>query len=368
MKRALGIAAGLHLHTRRLRILAAALVLLVAIGVGVGVALWKPHKGPSGHSQRSEQAEPRPRFFLSELPTTGQDRVTAVTAISQRLFVLGTSAGKVHLVSLNDAAAPQFLTSVPGGVEDLHVSRDSSTVAAVSDTGFIRAVKIRGGAPKDFKIDPYEAAGNLSRSGRTFVYGQFDIHLVNVATGLSIAYPDKPPPDGGRTAYEDWAVTDNGRLLAASLEGVETWRTGNPRYTAKPATCQCAANGVRLSDDGQLAIFGTADGHAVTVDVETRTVLHDKTVSALPNDHIFEVAVLGSGRYYAAGTSFSRAVIWEAEKQQTVWDHTFSRQDIRDVSAVPGSDSLLVVTTPHEEESEIRAWIVSPARSKRAPG
>ncbi|MFJ9012877.1 WD40 repeat domain-containing protein [Streptomyces canus] len=359
MKRAHEIAAGLHPNSRRLRTLAVVLVLFAAIGTGVGVALWKPYKGPGGQSQRSEQAESKPRFIMSELPTVGQDRVTAVAAISQRLLVLGTSAGKVRLVSLDNATAPQLLISVPGGVEDLLVSRDRSTVAAVSDTGFMRAVKIRGGTPKDFKIDPDEAAGTLGRSGQTFVYGNFDIHLVNVATGLSIVYPDKPSPEGGRTAYEDWAVTDDGRLLAASLEGVETWRTENPRYTTKPATCQCAANGVKLGDDGKLAIFGTADGHAVTVDVKTRTVLHDKTVSALPEDHIFEVAVLGSGQYYAAGTSSSRAVIWEAEKQQTVWDHTFSQQDVSAVSAVPGSDSLLIVTTPHEEDSGIRAWIVS---------
>ncbi|MFF3861424.1 WD40 repeat domain-containing protein [Streptomyces sp. NPDC002209] len=337
--------------------------LLAAVAIGVGVSWWM------GRAESPQSPSDSAAFTLNEVPSvTGAGRVTAVAAVDEKRFLMGTSQGKVINIEMRPGQSPAstVLTSVPAQVRDLTLSGDGRTVAVTDAAGLVRVQGLRGGAPNDFRIDLTEGPVTLNRSGTEFAYGQFTITLMDTRTRQARTLPAKPVPNGGRSAYDDWAITDDGRVLAAGAEGIDMWYLNEPEKASKPITCACPAASVALSPDGRYATYGTVDGHAVVVDIDKRAVLEDKTLSPRPDDFVGTVTAFGSGSYFAAGTSTpERVVIWDASEHRIVWDHLFPQHKIAEVSAVPGSEALLVQTNRyqdlgHEPFNTVRPWLVQP--------
>ncbi|MFD6915985.1 hypothetical protein [Streptomyces virginiae] len=303
------------------------------------------------------------------MPTvSGAGRVTAVAAVNEERFLMGTSEGKVFTVEVKPGKSPAFtmFTSVPAPVRHLALSGDSSRAAVSDAEGLLRIQRLQGGTVHDFHVDLLEGPVTLDRSGTIFAHGSFTLSLTDIRTRKPRTLPAKPVPYGGRSAYSDWSITDDGRVLAAGDEGIETWYLDQPAKASQPISCACPAASVTIGRDGRYAAYGTVDGHAVALDLGKRTVVGDKTVSPRTDDFVGTVTPFGSGNSIAAGTSTpGRVVVWDALEHDILWDHHFPQHKIAEVSAVPGSEALLVQTNRFEDLGNepfntVRPWLVRP--------
>ncbi|MHA4818207.1 WD40 repeat domain-containing protein [Streptomyces aculeolatus] len=345
---------------------------LAAVGVGVGVARWQSDAPPATETADDAPTEEMPEridYALTEvsLPDDKAKRMTTGTAVSEELVLVGTSEGHVYSVDLasGDAARPELIITVPGSVRNIQISADGGTAAVLSEEGTLRVMDLSRGTSTDIVMDVLEGPGALSPDGSLFVYGSFDPTVLDVATGKTRTLPGKPPPEGGRAAYEDWAVTEDGMIRAANSGsagnpdgGVETWDPADPDLIGETVNCGCAASSVTLNDDGSIATFGTANGHAVVVDLTAGSVLGDKTIS---NDNIWSATIFGDERRAAAGTPSGRVVIWDVRERRTLWQHTFPERQgqVEQVSATPNSEALLIRINEQSQSQQL--WLARPA-------
>ncbi|MER5350937.1 WD40 repeat domain-containing protein [Kitasatospora sp. NPDC002551] len=346
----------------RARVLALVLVCLAAVGAGIGVGRWQSDAPAADGAD--DQTPARAPYTLTEVPLPGGDagRATASAALGNGLLLVGTSNGRVYYVDPANGAT-RLMTPTPAPVRSIRVSADGGTAAVLSEDGAVRVMNLSRTTPTDFTIDPLEGPGGLSPDGGLFVYGSFEPTVVDVTTGRTSTLPEKPVPDGGRTAYEDWAVTGDGLVRAAGLEGVETWDPADPDRVGETIGCGCASRSVRFNGDGSLATFGTADGHTVVVDLTTGRVRSDKTVAVGDFTIIWTAAVLGDGRRAAAGTP-SGVVVWDVEGRRVVWEHAFPGHHVEQVGAVPHSTALFIRTVQDGDSGDAvgsRLWLASPA-------
>ncbi|MFB7470412.1 WD40 repeat domain-containing protein [Kitasatospora sp. NPDC056184] len=358
----------------RARALTLILLCLAAVGVGIGVARWQSDDPPATVPPTAADSGPtgngpdEARYTLTEvsLPGGAEGRITASAALGEDLVLVGTSEGSVYYVDPARPGTAKLMTTTFGAVRRIRVSADGGTAAVLSQEGALRVMNLSRSTPTDLDIVPTEGPGGLSPHGDLLVFGSFDLTVLDVVSGRTSTLPAKPIPDGGRTAYEDWAVTGDGLVRAAGVDGVETWDPADPDRAGETIGCGCDARSVTFTGDGSLATFGTADGHVVVVDLATGRVIADKTIAVGDFTLIWTVAAFADGRRAAGGIS-SRAVIWDVGARRTVWDHTFPGYRVAEVGAVPNSKALLIRTVEEDASAEAgdpaddKVWIATPA-------
>ncbi|MFE7558267.1 WD40 repeat domain-containing protein [Kitasatospora sp. NPDC057500] len=348
----------------RARTLTLLLVCLAAIAVGIGVARWQSDAPPATGPDGGGPDDARYTLAAVSLPEDDGGWITASAALREDLVLVGSSNERVYYVDPARGGVAKPMTATIGPVRSIRVSADGGTAAVLSQEGALRIMDLSREDPTDLAIDPLEGPGALSPGGDLFVFGSFELTVVDVADGRTSTLPQKPVPDGGRTAYEDWAVTGDGLVRAASLEGVDTWDPADPDRAGETIGCACEARSVRFNGDGSLAAFGTADGHSVVVDLTTGRVLADKTVFVGDFTIIWTATVLGDGRRAAAGTP-SGAVVWDVGARRILWEHVFPGYRVEQVGAVPNSDALLIRTVESKEPdggaADSKVWIATPA-------
>ncbi|MFF9090486.1 hypothetical protein ACF1BE_29655 [Streptomyces sp. NPDC014991] len=246
-------------------------------------------------------------------------------------------------------------------------------MAIISDAGLVRVMSVRGGKKTDFTLrDPlnpsyvvsrYRVPGSLDRSGRFFVYGEFELTLVNLRTGSVRLYQEY---SGGvpSSEYDDWSITTDHRIVAAKFEGIDIRHVADTEHASQSVTCECAPAAVSLSPSGRFAVFGTADGHMVAIDLK-RGSRAEKTITTEPGGGIGEVAASDLGRFFAAVTPRGRLTIWDVNGEHVTFLRTFHGESVRKITAVPGGESFLVQTTPNRADGEdrVRSWLVREERS-----
>ncbi|MFF7457166.1 WD40 repeat domain-containing protein [Kitasatospora sp. NPDC008115] len=349
----------------RVRTITLLLACLAAIAVGIGVARWQSDAPPATGTAGGGPDDARYTLAEVSLPEDDAGRIIASAALGENLVLVGTSKERVYYVDRAHGGVAKPMTATLGQVRSIRVSADGGTAAVLSQEGALRIMNLSRETPTDLTIDPLEGPGALSPGGDLFVFGSFELTVVDAADGRTSTLPEKPVPDGGRSAYEDWAVTGDGLVRAASLEGVDTWDPADPDRAGETIGCACEARSVRFNGDGSLAAFGTADGHEVVVDLTTGRVLADKTVAVGDFTIIWTATVLGDGRRAAAGTP-SGVAVWDVGARRTVWEHTFPGYRVEEVGAVPNSDALLIRTIARKESegggaADSQVWIATPA-------
>ncbi|MFI9234878.1 hypothetical protein [Streptomyces sp. NPDC053079] len=289
--------------------------------------------------------------------------MTAVMAGSKRFVVYGTAGGVVYISHLDRTpASPESIARLKGKITRLAISQDGATIAALSFGGDLRVIRLPGGAHHDFQVSLMEtnAALSLTPSGDRLALAVFDVYVIEVDAEKITTMPSNPPPDGGKTAYDAVVLTETGRLVAAALESVDIWDTRNPAADMKAFSCPCSASDVSLARDGELAHFGTSDGHAVTVSTSSGKMLRDKTVSIIPNDAVQAVAGLAE-KLTVAGTNRNHLYIWSDDRKRVAWDAALGEGNVTRISTLAGGEAAIVesqMSSSKESEWWIQPWLL----------
>jgi WD40 repeat protein len=169
------------------------------------------------------------------------------------------------------------------------------------------------------RLDTYPASIAFDGATSQIAFAGFGVVVYDLSSGERRATYRQPLGPGGRGTYESVAFTPDGKIVAASLDGVDPWRVGDTRVSQGTIKCDCAADGVALSGDGQRAVFGTADGHVVVIDAQDGRVLTDRTVSADLDDHVFAVAASDDARIFVAFSASGAGLLWDQRARRVVW-------------------------------------------------
>jgi WD40 repeat protein len=296
-----------------LRLAALSIAIVGATAFGIWLATERDTSHPTGTpSATSRQASIEPP---SRLPSSfGRAKVTAAALNGRGAVALATSAGSVRLIRPGTQAVDRHVVS-GRRIIDLTVSDDNSTVAGfagIEDPALIWIWHVSTNK-LEFADAPYAAAVvALTGNGARLAAGGFDIDVYNLVTGNRIGAIRPKPRPGGSSAYEAIVFGPQGGMLAAAaVEGVDLWNVHTGLRRRPALNCpSCGADGVALSKDGRFVAYGTADGHVLLWDVNTKRIVLDKTVSPR-GDHVYGVAVTPDGSRVAAGTSAGLVVTYD---------------------------------------------------------
>ena len=297
------------------------------------------------------------------------DTATAVALGRDGLLAMGTAGGRVRLVD-------RQLRPVPGRewiakgfpVSKLAFSPDGSTLAGVTAQGHLWTWRFSAG---DLRVMKKQLTGTddvsaiaLSSDGQRLVAVGFNVWVFDGRSGKLTATFEQPvPTSGGTGQYDAVAFTpDAAAVVAVGLEqggsetaqddggeevqgkgGVDTWRLAGSA-TAPPAqqSCQCAADGADVTDDGRLATFGTNDAHVVVWDAQQRRLIGDQTISSKPGDHVYGTAVSADGKRVAAGTASGELAFWDPAADRMLGRTRLSEEPITRVEMSDDGKLLLV--------------------------
>ncbi|GAA3302147.1 hypothetical protein GCM10020295_47120 [Streptomyces cinereospinus] len=259
-------------------------------------------------------------------------------------------------------------------VRNIEVSANGETIAILgigNDGGSrLRVVSLSGGDTSDFALDgppggvPDTPQGAISPDGDFFVSGSFDITMLDLKTGDTEVLRRPPPTkEQSLTGYEDWAVTEDGLVRAASEQGVDTWNAKDGKRIGGTIRCGCDIYRVSLNEPGNLASIATAGGHAVVLDLTAGRAVAEKTITG--GGVIDSSAVLGDGqRAVAAAVG---VVVWDVKSRRILWNHTFP-DDLAQVHAIPNSESFLIDTMEDPKKApadqtafDVKWWLAKPA-------
>ncbi|MFI6013297.1 TolB family protein [Streptomyces sp. NPDC051243] len=360
----------------RLRVLVLVIACVAAAGIGVGVSRWQSDGRPAADTAGDARASRPPErvgYTLTEVTLPdGVGGISTTAALDEDRVLAGTGAGNVYSIdfSKGPTAARELLTTLPGEVRSIEVSADGRSIAVLSrgdevgkDT--LRVMNPSGGAATDFVVDGIQGRGALSPDGRLFVHGSFDLTVLNLVTGKTEVLRRPPPTkDQSLTGYEDWAVTEDGLVRAASEQGVDTWDASDGKRIGGTISCGCDIYRVSLNEPGNLAGIATAGGHAVVLDLTSGRVVAEKTIT--DGGVINSSAVLGDGQRAVAAAA--GVVVWGVKGRRTLWNHTFPDYLASEVHAIPNSESFLINTVedPAKAPSDQTAfdtkwWLAKPA-------
>ncbi|MFI9781732.1 TolB family protein [Streptomyces sp. NPDC051956] len=359
----------------RLRVLVLVIACVAAAGIGVGLSRWQSDGPPATDTADDARAARTPEhvgYTLTEVTLPdGVGGISTTAALDEDRVLAGTGAGNVYSIDLSKGrtAALELITTLPGMVRNIVVSADGGSIAALSlgdevgrDT--LRVMDPSGGAATDFVVDATQGKGALSPDGRLFVNGSFDLTMLNVVTGKTEVL-HRPPPtkDQSLTGYEDWAVTEDGLVRAASEQGVDTWDAKDGKRIGGTIGCACDIYRVSLNEPGNLASVATAGGHAVVLDLTTGQAVAEKTIT--DGGVIDSSAVLGNGQRAVAAAV--RAVVWDVKHRRTLWSHAFPDYLAHEVHAIPNSESFLINTVEDSKKApagqtafDSKWWLAKP--------
>jgi WD40 repeat protein len=226
--------------------------------------------------------------------------VTAAAINGKGVVALGTSVGSVDVVTGGKALR---LTVAHGRTTALALSRDGTTVAGLVglDTGVSLWVWRRGGGLRQGLLPEAAETVALSAAGDLVAASGFDATVYDVGTGAHATFR-QPAARGGSDQYSALALASASRLVAASIRRVDVWDLTSERLL-HAFRCDCGADGVSLSHDGRLAVFGTNDAHVLVWNVTTERLLLDRTLSTVRGDHAYGSAARTDGAIVAAGTA-----------------------------------------------------------------
>jgi hypothetical protein len=360
----------------RLRVLVLVIACVAAVGIGVGVSRWQSDGPPATDTAGDARASRTPErvgYILTNVTLPdGAGGLTTTAALDEDRILAGTGAGNVYSIdfSKGHTAAPELITTLPDQVRNIEVSADGGSIAVLSlgdevgrDT--LRVMDASGNAATDFVVDGTQGKGALSPDGRLFVNGSFDLTMLNVVTGKTQVL-HRPPPsnDERQTGYEDWAITEDGLVRAASEQGVDTWDAKDGKRIGGTIRCGCNIYRVSLNAHGNLAGVATAGGHAVVLDLTSGQAVAEKTI--IDGGVIDSSAVLGDGqRAVAAAVG---VVVWDVKGRRILWNHTFPDYLAHEVHAVPNSESFLIHTSEDPKKApadqtafDAKWWLAKPA-------
>jgi hypothetical protein len=254
------------------------------------------------------------------LPAKVEDElVTASTLAAGNVLLLGTSGGDLYALDRDQAGAkPRRLASLSQKITDIAASPDGRMVGAVSVAG-TAAVGPVAGTVRVGPLDISPMSVSFDGSGDRVAFGGFGVAVYDANTGQPTETYEQPMPAGGRSPYDEITFTKSGEVSAISAEGVDRWTPASPLAVGTTIGCECAAAASALSRDGATAAFGTADGHVVILDVGTGQIREDRTVSTNTNDHVFAVAVSGSGRRIVAFAASGKGLLWDQRLARATW-------------------------------------------------
>jgi WD40 repeat protein len=227
--------------------------------------------------------------------------VTAAAINGKGVVALGTSVGSVDVVTGGKALR---LTVAHGRtITALALSRDGTTVAGLVglDTGVSLWVWRRGVGLRQGLLPEAAETVALSAAGDLVAASGFDATVYDVGTGAHATFR-QPAARGGSDQYSALALASASRLVAASIRRVDVWDLTSERLL-HAFRCDCGADGVSLSHDGRLAVFGTNDAHVLVWNVTTERLLLDRTLSTVRGDHAYGSAARTDGAIVAAGTA-----------------------------------------------------------------
>jgi WD40 repeat protein len=239
-------------------------------------------------------------------------------------LLIGTETGDVYMTPMPTAAKPVIMPSKPAAtlperVSDLAMSADGNLAAATSvvDGSVVLLYGDEGTGSDVFQTEYHSVS--ISPDGQWLALAGFGVMTLGAKADNPPTHHIQPMLDGGRGEYEDVAFTATGAVAAVSLEGVDVWPLRSPVSKGATRSCGCAARGLRLSDDGRRAIFGTADGHLVIMNVQTGDLLVDRTVSTRHNDIVWAVDFNADGTLAAAVSTDGKVLVWDVKRDATAW-------------------------------------------------
>ena len=324
----------------------------VAVGIGGGLLMFALSDG-GAPTPTSPAPKPSADSFklgapvpLMEPGSPPQTKVT-ITETAGGQILIGTETGDIYMTPLPPVGEqvmipPQPIATLPERVSDLAMSADGDLYAAISvvDGSFILAsaeVDMTDGEP--FQSEYSNVA--ISPDGKLLALAGFGVTTFELHANSAPTDHTQPMLDGGRGTYEDVAFIGTDAVVAVSVEGADVWPLNSPVTEGPTRSCACAARGLRLSDDGRRAVFGTADGHLVIMDVETGDLLVDRTVSARPNDIVWAVDFNTDGTLATAVSSAGEVLVWDLNRDAAAWRGKVPLESVARVYFTPSSDALV---------------------------
>lgn len=281
--------------------------------------------------------------------------VTASALGPDDLLVLGTSGGNVYTGKRKSfVSSTRPLGTLTERISSISIAKSGNFIAVSSAGGDI-ALARTGGKLYSSKVNEGGVLPTaFNEEGTRIAYGGFKVYEYEVETGNEIMVYEQPMLSGGRGQYLDLRIMEDGRVMAASVEGVDIWKN---KQTAEGTTitCECMADGVALSDNGKMSVFGTADGHLVVVDNSTRDILVDRTVATDSNDHVFATAASSDGRLIVGIASSGAALIWDVPKNTTAWQGKITVKSPSRIQFVDGDRALLVESQTEQSDQATRS-------------
>jgi len=128
--------------------------------------------------------------------------------------------------------------------------------------------------------------------------------------------------------------------------------------------CDCGADGVSLSHDGRLAVFGTNDAHVLVWNVTTERLLLDRTLSTVRGDHAYGSAARTDGAIVAAGTASGTVVLLDGRSGKTLNRLRLGRNPgpVVRLDLTDDGDDLLVEQQPNDSNyrrGRLDRWVVT---------
>lgn len=247
--------------------------------------------------------------------------VTASTLTADgRGVVVGTSAGRVHVLAMGEVTARRPpLVELAGRIDNIVISPDGRQIVIRSHEGDLAFGPVGG---ELFVVD-VEAFGATAFDPTGFRIAVTGPGAMVIDTGTGRIVRVHEPAAGTDGGYGAVAVTQLGDVVALRDGGTDTWADGSPTAVQRPLDCGCAVSSATISPDGAWVGFGTADGHLIVMDTVTGRVLADETVSTAPNDRVRAVAAADDGGLLIGVSQTGRGLVWDTRMHGVGWRGAF---------------------------------------------